>query len=240
MILAAGRGVRLKPLTDHTPKPMLAVGGAPLISHQLRWLADAGVRQVVINLHHLGEQIESHVGNGKAFGLQVAYSREAQLLETGGGLVKALPLLGDAPFWLLNADIHTNFPFRQFPTRLPGGVLAHLLLTPKPAFRAKGDFNWRDGKVIGQGDDYVFCGLALVHPALVLGRPETPFSLREPYLQAVAAGAVSAQIWPGWWTDIGTSDQLEAARRRQRGMASGDPRPSQSPRKAPIGPTQAF
>ncbi len=222
MILAAGRGVRLKPLTDHTPKPMLAVGDAPLISHQLRWLADAGIGQVVINLHHLGEQIEGYVGDGKAFGLQVAYSREAHLLETGGGLVKALPLLGNAPFWLLNGDIHTDFPFRQFPVSLPKGILAHMLLTPKPRFRAKGDFNWRDGKVIGQGDDYVFCGLALLHPALVQGRRATPFSLREPYLQAVAAGAVSAQIWPGWWTDIGTPDQLEAVRRRQRGKAGGD------------------
>ena len=216
MILAAGRGTRLAPLTDHTPKPMLELDGAPLISHQLRWLVDAGVREVVINLHHLGEQIEGHVGDGKALGLRVTYSREARLLETGGGVVKALPLLGNAPFWLLNGDIHTDFPFRQFPTSLQEGALVHMLLTPKPDFRTEGDFNWRNGKVTARGNDYVFCGLALLHPTLLDSFRAEPFSLSQPYFKAVAAGAVTGQIWPGWWTDIGAPEQLAELRRRLR------------------------
>jgi len=119
MILAAGQGKRLKPLTNHLPKAMMEVGGAPLICHQLGWLAGAGVTEVVINLHHFGEQIEACVGDGAAFGLSVRYSHEPVLLETGGGVVQALPLLGDEPFWLLLGDIYTDFPFDQFARRLP-------------------------------------------------------------------------------------------------------------------------
>lgn len=247
MILAAGRGARLQPLTDRRPKPMMKVGGAPLIGHQLRWLASAGVREVIINLHHLGEQIATYVGDGARHGLAVAYSREPMLLETGGGVVKALPWLGDEPFWLLNGDIYTDFPFRQFAKTLKAGCLAHLLLTPTPAFRQAGDFNWApercrqsagkgggaqtarpdaegseheadakalNGRVIGRGDAYVFCGLALLHPALFNGCRAEPFSLSRLYFQAVAAGTVSAQLWRGLWTDIGTPEQLAELRRK--------------------------
>ena len=252
MILAAGRGTRLKPLTDHRPKPMMEVGGRPLIAQQLRWLAEAGVAEVIINLHHLGEQIEAYVGDGRQHGLSVAYSRESMLLETGGGVVKALPWLGDEPFWLLNGDIYTDFPFRQFAKTLMPGCLAHLLLTPTPAFRQAGDFEWAPGRlrqaagnhgsaagatrpdaggsereaggkaaakvqhgmVTQRGDAYVFCGLALLHPALLDGCKAEPFSLSKLYFKAVAAGAVSAQVWPGFWTDIGTPEQLSELQRK--------------------------
>ena len=255
MILAAGRGARLKPLTDRRPKPMMEVGGAPLIGHQLRWLAGAGVKEAIINLHHLGEQIETYVGDGAAHGLAVAYSREPVLLDTGGGVVKALPWLGDEPFWLLNGDIYTDFPFRQFAKTLKPERLAHLLLTPTPAFRPSGDFEWvpgrfrqndgSDGGALGEdrpnaassgrqadaasaqaaakaqcglvarrGDAYVFCGLALLHPALFDGCKAEPFSLSKLYFKAVAAGAVSAQLWRGFWTDIGTPEQLAELRRK--------------------------
>lgn len=221
MILAAGRGARLKPLTDRRPKPMMEVGGAPLIGHQLRWLAGAGVKEVIINLHHLGEQIETYVGDGAAHGLAVAYSREPALLDTGGGVVKALPWLGDEPFWLLNGDIYTDFPFQQFAKTLKAERLAHLLLTPTPAFRQSGDFEWAPedaevqcGLVARRGDAYVFCGLALLHPALFNGCKAAPFSLSKLYFKAVAAGAVSAQLWRGFWTDIGTPEQLAELRRK--------------------------
>ena len=274
MILAAGRGTRLKPLSDHRPKPLMEVGGKPLIAHQLRWLAEAGVSEVIINLHHLGEQIEAYVGDGRQHGLSVAYSREPALLETGGGVVKALPWLGDQPFWLLNGDIHTDFPFRQFARTLPAGCLAHLLLTPTPAFRQTGDFEWeaanfkrqaggskrqaakvgeedaggaaavsesrsskrqaakggkegglkvRHGLVTRRGDAYVFCGLALLHPALLDGCKAEPFSLSKLYFKAVAAGAVSAQIWPGFWTDIGTPEQLSELRRKLQFVPESKP-----------------
>ncbi len=241
MILAAGRGTRLKPLTDRRPKPMMEIGRMPLIGHQLRWLAEAGVSEVIINLHHLGEQIEAYVGDGRQHGLSVAYSRESVLLETGGGVVKALPWLGDQPFWLLNGDIHTDFPFRQFGKTLVAGCTAHLLLTPTPAFRESGDFEWEPvhcrqgaagqnkasagelrkldakipcGRVTQRGGAYVFCGLALLHPALFDGCKVEPFSLSKLYFKAVAAGAVSAQVWHGFWTDIGTPEQLAELQRK--------------------------
>ncbi len=214
MILAAGLGTRLKPLTDHCPKAMLEVGGAPLIHHQLGWLAGAGVTEVVINLHHLGEQIEACIGDGAAFGLSVCYSREPVLLETGGGLVQALPLLGDEPFWLLLGDIYTDFPFDQFARRLGDEALVHMLLTPTPPFRRRGDFEWDGEWLTGRGDSFVFCGLALIHPRLLDGREAVPFSLSGPYFKAVAEGAVTGQLWRGFWTDIGSPEQLEALRER--------------------------
>jgi len=139
MLFAAGRGERLRPLTDHTPKPLLEVAGAPLLEHQLRALAAAGHREVVINLHHLGEQIEARIGDGRRFGVAVRYSREPTLQDTGGGIVQALPLLGDAPFAVLNGDIVTDFPFHRLPDAPPAGTDLHLVVTPTPAHRPRGD-----------------------------------------------------------------------------------------------------
>ncbi|MFU8818069.1 MAG: nucleotidyltransferase family protein, partial [Pseudomonadales bacterium] len=140
MILAAGRGERLRPLTDRMPKPMVPVAGRPLLAHQLRWLAKAGLREVVINLHHLGEQIIDTFGDGGDYGLRIRYSPESHLLETGGGIVNALPLLGDDPFLILNGDIFTDFPLTDLPIGLDHGVQGHLVVTPRPAFRDRGDF----------------------------------------------------------------------------------------------------
>ena len=214
MILAAGKGERLRPLTNHQPKAMMEVGGAPLICHQLGWLKDAGVTDVVINLHHLGEQIEACVGNGAAFGLNVRYSHEPVLLETGGGVVKALPLLGHEPFWLLLGDIYTDFPLRQFARGLAEDALVHMLLTPTPPFRARGDFEWDGARLTGRGDSVVFCGLALIDPQLLDGCEAVPFSLSGTYFKAVAEGAVTGQLWRGFWTDIGSPEQLESLRKR--------------------------
>ena len=216
MILAAGRGVRLRPLTDRAPKPILEVQGRPLIGHQLEWLKRAGATAVVINLHHLGEQIRAYVGDGGDFGLAVHYSAEETLLETGGGIVQALPLLGERPFWVLNGDIFTDFPLGQFPAALPEESLAHLLLTPRPGFRATGDFDWADGRITGRGNAFVYCGLALLSPALFAGRKPIPFSLSELLFQAVARRQLTAQVWNGFWTDIGTPEQLRAARNRPK------------------------
>lgn len=214
MILAAGAGTRLRPYTDTAPKSMQTLAGLPLIAHQLRWLRDAGITEVVINLHHLGEQISDHVGDGKAFGLTVHYSPEETLLDTGGGIVAALPLLGEQPFWILLGDIHTDFPLRRFPKTLPDGSLMHLLLTPTPGFREAGDFQWADGRVTGRGNDFVYCGLSLFDPVLLAGRRPEPFSLRDPLFDAVANGQVTGQVWKGHWTDIGTPQQLLALRER--------------------------
>jgi N-acetyl-alpha-D-muramate 1-phosphate uridylyltransferase len=208
MILAAGRGERLRPLTDRMPKPLVPVAGRPLLTHQLEWLAAAGIREVVINLHHLAEQIADAVGDGGAFGVRVTYSREPQLLETGGGIVNALPLLGDAPFLILNGDIYTDLPLSALPRTLPDGMLGHLAVTPRPPFRDRGDFEVSDGVISARGDTYVYCGIAILDPAAIAGRSPKPFSLRDVFFELLAARRLSAQIWSGRWTDLGTLEQL--------------------------------
>jgi MurNAc alpha-1-phosphate uridylyltransferase len=210
MILAAGRGERLKPLTDDTPKPMLKVGGEPLIAHQLGWLQAAGITDVVINLHHLGEQIEGFCADGRALGVNIRYSYEQALLETGGGIVNALPLLGDEPFMILNGDIFTDFSFSSLPASPPEWADLHLVLTPRPPFREHGDFDYADGRVTKRGDGFVYCGIALLRPELFSGMKVEPFSLQHTLFNAVQHGKASAQIWAGYWSDIGSRDQLQS------------------------------
>ena len=215
MILAAGRGERLRPLTERMPKPMIPIAGEPLIVHQLRWLRRAGIEEVVVNLHHLGDQLERHVGNGRDLGLRVRYSREETLLGTGGGVRRALPLLGKDPFLVLNGDIWTNFPFRGLLGAAPAA--AHLVLTPCPPHRTHADFALVDGLVRrdgGAGDDLVFCGIAVLDPGVFDGTPDGPFDLaREIYFDAAQAGRLTGERFDGTWFDIGSPDQLRAARR---------------------------
>ena len=220
MILAAGRGERLKPLTDTTPKPLLPVRGRPLLFHQLEWLKAAGITHIVINLHHLGEQIEARIGDGSAFGVRVSYSRERELLETGGGVVQALPLLGSEPFLVLNGDIFTDFPFTALEA-LPGWADIHMLVTPTPAHRERGDFEVEAGRITARGQSYVYCGIALLRPKLFAQDEPVPFSLSEHFFRAIDRGAISAQIWTGFWTDIGSPDQLDRVNRSSDGPAEG-------------------
>ena len=210
MILAAGKGTRLAPLTDHTPKPMLSLGGKPLIQWQVEALREAGVQEVVINLHHLGEQISTHLGDGETFGLHITYSTEPELLETGGGIVHALPLLGEKPFWLLNGDIWTNFDFATLPITPEGDDLAHMVLTPTPENRQAGDFEHNAGRVTSRGNSFVYCGIAALSPKLFDDQQQQHFSLRDLYFKAVAAGRVSGQIHQGVWHDIGTRHEYES------------------------------
>lgn len=214
MILAAGRGERLRPLTDQTPKPLLPVAGKPLIAHQLQWLQTAGISEVVINLHHLGEQIEAFCGDGAAFGVAIRYSHEDILLETAGGIVNALPLLGDDPFVLLNGDVFTNFAFASLPARPPAWADLHIVLTPTPDYRKHGDFEFADGRVTRRGEAFVYCGIAVIDPRWLASLSAQPASLQQPLFDAVARGRVSAQIWNGDWTDIGTPAQLQAINAR--------------------------
>lgn len=215
MILAAGRGTRLQPLTDKVPKPLIEVQGKPLIERQVDQLAQAGIEHVVINLHHLGHMIEEYLGDGSAYGLRISYSREAKLLETGGGVVNALPLIGESPFWLLNGDIFTDFDFSQLPSQLPQRSLMHLLLTPKPSFREHGDFDYANGWVTSRGDPFVYCGICLLDPAVLteqVSAASGAFSLRDLMFDAVAKNQLSAQLWSGYWIDIGSAEQLQQAR----------------------------
>ena len=211
MILAAGRGERLRPLTDRTPKPLIPIAGAPLIVHQLRWLARAGIDDVVINVHHLAAAIEVALGDGSAFGVRITYSRETTLLDTGGGIVKALPLLGTQPFLVLNGDIWTDFRFERL--RLARSDLAQLVLVPTPANRPTGDFGLIGDRVTRSQRSLVYCGISVLDPALLAGAPIGPFSLRDLLFDASEAGRVGGEIWSGRWIDIGTHDQLDAVRR---------------------------
>ena len=212
MILAAGRGERLRPLTERLPKPMIPIANEPLIVHQLRWLRRAGVRDVVVNTHHLADQIERGLGSGADLGLRIRYSHEEALLETGGGIKKALPQLRPGPFLVLNGDIWTNFAFKNLKDRRP--QRAHLVLTPTPAHIDKPDFHLRDGRVRrGEGDDLTYCGIAVVDEALFEDAPAGAFSLAELFFRAAAVGELDGEIFDGTWIDIGTPDQLKCVRR---------------------------
>ena len=213
MILAAGRGTRLAPITDHTPKPMLPIRGRPLIEWQIMQLKEAGIEQIVINTYHLGEQIIDALGDGQRLGVSIEYSVEETLLDTGGGIKRALPLLGDDPFLVLNGDIWTDFNFTDLPTAPPQDCPAHLVLTPTPDWREQGDFASDGTRVTARGTDYVFCGIALATPSLVANQQGTAFSLREIYFDLIRANALSAQIFHGTWLDIGTLAQYESLQR---------------------------
>lgn len=216
MILAAGRGERLRPLTERIPKPLIPVGGEPLIVHQLRWLHRAGLRDVVINLYHLGEAIERALGTGSDLGVRIHYSHEPELLDTGGGIKRALPALGPGPFVVLNGDIWTNYAFRNLIDVRPRK--AHLVLTPTPPHKDHADFflDTTGGTALvrrGIDNDLTYCGIAVVAGSLFDDTPEGPFSLTAPLFKAAATGEVTGEVFNGTWIDIGTSAELKRARR---------------------------
>ncbi|MES2819504.1 MAG: nucleotidyltransferase family protein [Pseudomonadota bacterium] len=213
MILAAGKGERLRPLTLHTPKPLVQVGGVALIDYHLRALAAAGVSEVVINHAWLGQQIVEHLGDGQGFGLQIRYSAEGEPLETGGGIFRALPLLGEAPFILVNGDIWCEYPFATLPR--PDG-LAHLVLVDNPAHHAAGDFALHDGQVSETRADVpslTYSGIAVLDPRLFDGCAAGAFKLAPLLRRAMAAGRVSGERFAGPWVDVGTHERLAEVER---------------------------
>ena len=212
MILAAGRGERMRPLTDHTPKPLLEAGGQPLIVWHLQRLAAAGFGEVVINHAHLGSQIETRLGNGSAWGLSITYSGEGTALETAGGIAKALPLLGDQPFAVINGDIYTDFDLGRLRQALIPDVQAHLVLVDNPPQHAAGDFHMQGGRLVAAGDrKLTFAGIAVYRPQVFAAvAPDRPSRLA-PLLQTmIAAGTVSGEHHHGIWHDIGTPERLRA------------------------------
>ena len=213
MILAAGRGERMRPLTDDTPKPLLRIGGQTLIEHQVHALAQAGFTELVINHSHLGEQIESALGDGDAYGVEIVYSHETPpALETGGGIFHALPLLGDAPFLVVNADVWTDFPLGELPEQIEG--LAHLVLVDNPEHHPQGDFSLSAGQVSQTGPAMLtFGGIGVYSPRLFEGCTSGPFPLAPLLRQVMNAGQVSGEHYTGSWFDIGTPERLEAVNR---------------------------
>lgn len=214
MILAAGKGERLRPLTLHTPKPLVRAAGVPLIEYHVRALAAAGFTELVINHAWLGRQIEDYLGDGARFGVRIAYSAEGEPLETGGGIFKALPLLGDQPFVLVNGDIFTDYPFAQL--RRPLSGLAHLVLVANPTHHAGGDFCLQGGQVsdaqAGEGN-LTYSGLAVLSPVLFAECQPGAFKLAPLLRQAMAAGQVSGEQFAGCWVDVGTHERLAEVER---------------------------
>ena len=209
MILAAGRGERMRPLTDHTPKPLLPVAGKPLIVHHLEALRAAGVTQLVINTGHLAAQLPAALGDGRAWNVQIAYSPEPpEALETGGGIFQALPLLGSEPFLVVNGDIWTDYPFNRLPT-MPSG-LAHLVLVGNPPQHPQGDFALTpDGRVGASGAPRLtFSGISVLCPELFAGCAPGRFSLGPLLRRAMATGQVTGEHYTGGWRDIGTPQRL--------------------------------
>jgi MurNAc alpha-1-phosphate uridylyltransferase len=211
MILSAGRGERLRPLTDHSPKPLLMVGNKPLLQYHIEALAIAGITELVINHALMGEMIEDYFGDGHAFKVDISYSVEgSEPLETGGGILHALPLLGEKPFIVVNADVWTDYDFSSLPEEPEG--LAHLVLVRNPPHHAQGDFTLQGNKVkdVGQ-DSYTYSGIGVYQQALFADMEEGTFPLAPLLRTAIQKNLVSGEFYAGTWLDIGTEERLDVA-----------------------------
>ncbi len=219
MILAAGRGDRMRPLTDTVPKPLLKVAGKPLIQYSIENLVAAGFTELVINVAYLGEQIIQTLGDGSQFGASIVYSPEGEEgLETAGGIIHALPLLGSEPFLVLNSDVACDFPLAQL-KQTPKG-LAHLVFIPNPEHHPEGDFSLGDDGIMcleGQ-NKCTFSGIGVYKPELFASVPEGKLKLRPLLEQAMANGLISGEKFTGFWMDIGTAERLQALERHIAGI----------------------
>lgn len=209
MILAAGRGNRLRPLTDTIPKPLVPIRGKPLIAYHLENLQRAGVTEVVINVCHLGEKIQHYCGDGARFGVSIHYSVEPLALDSGGGICNALSHLGDAPFMLVNGDIWTDYDLSDLPETIAG--LVHLVLVSNPVWHPNGDFALKQGKLCrAQRQPYTYTGIAVLHPALFANNtPGSTFSLVPLLDKAILEDKATGEHYEGLWTDVGTLDRLQ-------------------------------
>ncbi|RMG27542.1 MAG: nucleotidyltransferase family protein [Gammaproteobacteria bacterium] len=216
MILAAGRGERMRPLTDTTPKPLLEAGGRPLIVWQIEALRRAGITELVINLGHLGERIREALGDGRSLGVHITYSPEPPgALETGGGIRRALPWLGPGPFVVVNGDVWTDYDYRRLPA--DPDALAHLVLVDNPPHHPEGDFVLRDGRVLVSGTPRLcFAGIGVYRPELFEEAPTGRFPLAPLLRRAMAAGRVTGEHHRGHWSDVGTPERLAALDRYLR------------------------
>jgi MurNAc alpha-1-phosphate uridylyltransferase len=210
MILAAGRGERMRPLTDDTPKPLLKIHGRPLIERHVLALAGAGFERIVVNLAWLGAQVRAFLGDGARYGVNIEYStEEPRALETGGGIFRALPLLGPGPFVVVNGDIFTDYPFARL--MLPAGADAQLVLVPNPPQHAHGDFGLADGWALANAPQrFTFSGIAMYRVGFFDGCSDGVFALKPLLLRSMAARRCGAELFDGLWEDVGTVQRLEA------------------------------
>lgn len=210
MILAAGRGERLRPLTDRLPKPLIEVRGKPLIEWHLQNLAESGFSEIVINVAHLGDRIVEALGDGGRWGVSIAWSREEAALETAGGIANARELLGEAPFLLVNADVYCDYPLAALAGVDMTGLLGHIVMVPNPPFRPRGDFSLTRGKV-GNLDAprYTYSGIAVFDPQIVRGIKAGAKAPLAPLMsEAAQAGRLGGEVHAGYWNDVGTPERL--------------------------------
>jgi len=212
IILSAGRGERLRPLTDHTPKPLLKAGKFRLIEYSIIALSKAGIDEIIINTAYLPEQFPALLGDGSNYGVKLVYSPEPEGgLETAGGIINALPLLGDEPFLVVNGDIWSDYPFAQLSNMtLPDNSLCHLVLVNNPTHHPEGDFALAAGLVQAEGEPkYTYSGIGLYHPDLFAGLAIQRHRLKPVFLAAMAKQQISGEHYQGQWSDIGTVARLQ-------------------------------
>lgn len=221
-ILAAGLGKRMRPLTNHLPKPLLCAAGKTLIEHQIERLVAAGITDIVINVSYLADKVIAHLGDGSRYGVSITYSEESEPLETAGGISLALKFFepSDEPFLLVNGDVWCDIPLRLLIERgIAEKNIGHLLLVPNPDFKAQGDFDLSDCGLNGFGQlqhrgassiGYTFAGISLLRPSIISTYPKRrdAFALKEVFDWAIASNALSAEIYTGTWWDIGTPERL--------------------------------
>ncbi|MDA8361088.1 MAG: nucleotidyltransferase family protein [Gammaproteobacteria bacterium] len=209
MILGAGRGERMRPLTDQVPKPLVAVRGKPLIEHLIEALVRGGTTDIVINIAYRGDQIRQRLGCGRRFGARLRYSDEGAVgLETGGGIVRAMPLLDSDPFLVVNGDIYTDYPFTVLPAAIAG--LAHLVLVDNPPEHPDGDFGLRGSHVVHEAPRLTFAGIGLYRKSLFAHPPGERFALGPLLRETIDKGLVTGEHYRGDWTDVGTPQRLAA------------------------------
>lgn len=228
MILAAGIGERMRPLTRHTPKPLLRVGGRPLLAYHLERLARAGFDELVINVSHLAGQIMDFCGDGSRWGLAITWSPETEPLETAGGIFNALPLLGNAPFLVVNGDVWVDYPFeRLFGFTPPDPECAHLVMVRNPAQHPRGDFQLdgegRVRELAAGATGFTYAGVGVYSPAFFAGMTPGKMPLRPLLDAAIRCGRLSGEFYPGHWEDVGTPERLRQldALLRVQGISPG-------------------
>ncbi len=219
MLLAAGRGERMRPLTDHTPKPLLVAGGKPLIVWHIEKLVRAGIRELIINHAHLGQQIETALGDGKKWGVNIKYSPETPALETAGGIAQALPLLGDAPFAVINGDIFCDYDFANLPGHAASieknKLAAHLALVNNPEHNPNGDFGLNNNRVTDAEPKLTFSGIGVYQPALFANIVRGSKAQLAPLLREQSAqNNISGEHHTGFWIDVGTPQRLQQLNHR--------------------------
>jgi MurNAc alpha-1-phosphate uridylyltransferase len=227
MILAAGRGERMRPLTDTTPKPLLTIGGKPMIQYHIEALAAAGMREIVVNLAWLGARISDALGDGSRFGVNIHYSDEGDTaLETGGGIFKALPWLagasGNDPFVVVSGDVWTEYPFGACANKLAPMDVAHLVVVPNPDFHTRGDFGLANGRLVDAGERYTYANIGVFRPEFFAGCGPGKFPVGPMMFEWIRKGRVSGELYRGGWHNVGTPEQLRqldqeaSAQRRSR------------------------